>query len=130
RHDLERIRRVLGRSTPAIGGGTSAKQGQALERSWNAGTLPVLLGHPASMGHGLNLQASGDTLVWFGLPWDYDQYDQTIRRLRRQGSVNRRIFNHRILARGTLEHHIMPKALEKKGKVQDALLDALKRRRK
>ena len=93
-------------------------------RDWNAGRIPVGIIHPASAGHGLNLQAGGSTLIWFGLTWSLELYQQTNARLWRQGQKDTVVIHH-ILAKGTMDETVM-KALEKKDKTQSALLDAVK----
>lgn len=126
RHDLERIQKALGVDIPFIGGGTSPKLAKKYEQEWNAGELPVLVGHPQSIGHGVNLQGSdAHNICWYGLTWDLELWEQFIARLRRQGNNAKRIIVHRIIARDTIDHRIV-RMLDKKGKVQDALLDALK----
>lgn len=128
-HDLERILKRLGKKTPVMGGGASMKETARIEAAWNAGDIPVMLGQPQSMGHGLNLQASGDAIIWFSPIWDYEVYDQTIRRLRRQGSKNARIFVTHIIASDTVDLAVLG-ALSHKKKVQNALFDALSTYRK
>lgn len=92
---------------------------------WNAGRIPVAVIHPASAGHGLNLQAGGSTLVWFGLTWSLELYQQTNARLWRQGQRSDTVVIHHIITRGTIDEQIM-KALSEKGKTQAALIDAVK----
>lgn len=124
-HELERIRERLGSEVPAISGGLSAKRAAEIIASWNSGELPLLLGHPAAMGHGLNLQGSNAAHVcWFSTPWDLELYDQTIRRIYRQGNEAKRVFVYHIVARDTIDQTIMF-ALQSKIKVQSALFDAL-----
>ena len=91
---------------------------------WNRGELPVALIHPASAGHGLNLQAGGSTLVWFGLTWSLELYQQTNARLWRQGQKDTVVIHH-IIAAGTIDERIMT-ALRAKDKTQSALIDAVK----
>ena len=93
---------------------------------WNARRLPIGLIHPASAGHGLNLQEGGSILVWFGLPWSLEAYEQTVARLARQGQTET-VSVHRILAAGTVDATIA-KRLESKCTVQEALLQALRER--
>ncbi len=94
-------------------------------RRWNNGELPVALIHPASAGHGLNLQSGGSTLVWFGLTWSLELYQQTNARLWRQGqSANTVVIQH-IITKGTIDEQIM-KALQTKDKTQSALINAVK----
>lgn len=124
-HDRDRLLEVFGKDTPYIGGGVSAKASKAIEQSWNRGEIPVLLGHPAAMGHGLNLQNAGNHVVWYGLTYDYELYDQFIRRVLRQGSKHKRVFVHHIIARDTVDEAKLY-ALRKKKKGQNALLDALR----
>ena len=92
---------------------------------WNAGTIPVGLIHPASAGHGLNLQAGGSTLVWFGLTWSLELYQQTNARLWRQGQQAETVVIHHIITKGTIDEQIVA-ALQQKDKTQAALIDAVK----
>ena len=92
---------------------------------WNNGIIPVGLIHPASAGHGLNLQAGGSTLVWFGLTWSLELYQQTNARLWRQGQKSSTVVIHHIITEDTIDELIL-KALKKKEKTQDALIDAVK----
>ena len=91
---------------------------------WNAGKIPIAIIHPASAGHGLNLQSGGSTLVWFGLTWSLELYQQTNARLHRQGQTETVVIHH-IIAKGTIDEQVMA-ALRKKEKTQDALIDAVK----
>ena len=94
-------------------------------QDWNAGNIPVALIHPASAGHGLNLQAGGNTLVWFGLTWSLELYQQTNARLWRQGQKAGTVIIHHIITEDTIDERIM-NALERKDKTQSALIDAVK----
>lgn len=91
---------------------------------WNEGKIPIALIHPASAGHGLNLQDGGSTLIWFSLTWSLELYQQTNARLNRQGQKNTVVIHH-IITKGTIDENVM-KALNKKTKVQDELIDAVK----
>lgn len=128
-HDLDRLRERLGQDVPYIGGGVSAKRSAELEKAWNAGHLPVLLGHPQAMAHGLNLQEVGHHVAWHSLTWDFELYDQFIRRVLRQGNKSKKVFVHHFMARGTIDE-VMLTALKSKRKGQNALFDALKKLRK
>lgn len=99
------------------------KAGEAVER-WNAGTVPLLLAHPASASMGLNLQAGGSTIVWFGLTWSLEFYQQFCGRLHRQGQTKPVRIVH-IVAEGTIDERVL-QVLGGKDKTQAALLDALK----
>jgi SNF2 family DNA or RNA helicase len=123
-HDLQRIRKLLGTKTPAINGATTDKEAGSLIDQWNKGLLPVLCGHPAAMGHGLNMQGFGSHVCWYSLTWNFELYDQLIRRVWRQGQKNT-VVVHRILARKTVDE-VVAKALKSKKTNQDALLEALK----
>ena len=92
---------------------------------WNQAELPVALIHPASAGHGLNLQAGGSTIIWFGLTWSLELYQQTNARLWRQGQKADSVVISHIIASGTIDERIMA-ALRKKDKTQTALIDAVK----
>ena len=91
---------------------------------WNAGKIPVALIHPASAGHGLNLQEGGSTVVWFGLTWSLELYQQLNARLWRQGQKNTVVIQH-IITRGTHDEDVM-RALEAKDMRQSALIEAVK----
>ena len=92
---------------------------------WNAGKLPVALIHPASAGHGLNLQQGGSILIWFGLTWSLELYQQTVARLWRQGQTSRTVIVQHIVTKGTMDERIL-KALEKKDSSQADLIEAVK----
>lgn len=91
---------------------------------WNAGRIPVAAIHPASAGHGLNLQAGGSVLIWFGLTWSLELYQQTNARLWRQGQEHTVIIEH-IVTEGTIDEQVM-RALKRKDRTQEALINAVK----
>lgn len=93
---------------------------------WNAGEIDVMLAHPASAGHGLNLQDGGNHVVWFGLNWSLELYQQANKRLHRQGQKQKVILHH-LIVQGGADEDVMA-ALEGKAATQDKLLDALKAR--
>lgn len=124
-HDLDRLRAALGKDVPVLGGGTSTVRAKELESLWNQGKLPVLLAHPQAMAHGLNLQEAGHHVCWHTLTWDFELYDQFIRRVLRQGNKAKTIFVHHILAKGTIDELVL-QVLRSKAKGQQALFDALK----
>lgn len=92
---------------------------------WNNGDIPVAVIHPASAGHGLNLQAGGSTLIWFGLTWSLELYQQTNARLWRQGQASGTVVIEHIITKGTIDERIL-KALSLKEVSQNALIDAVK----
>lgn len=92
---------------------------------WNSGSIPVAVIHPASAGHGLNLQAGGSTLIWFGLTWSLELYQQTNARLWRQGQNAGTVVIQHIITKGTIDERIL-KALSLKELTQNALIDAVK----
>lgn len=94
-------------------------------RRWSAGEIPVALIHPASAGHGLNLQSGGSTIVWFGLTWSLELYQQTIARLWRQGQTSKTVVVQHIIADDTIDEQIL-RALKAKDKTQSALIAAVK----
>ena len=95
-------------------------------RDWNEGRIPILLAQPASMGHGLNLQAGGHIIVWYGLNWSLELYQQANARLYRQGQKNGVII-HRLIAKGTVDEDVI-RRLESKDRTQESLLQSLKAR--
>ena len=120
KHDLVRIeQRLKHLKIPYAKLDTS----DSIER-WNKGEVPVMLFHPASSGHGLNLQAGGSTLIWFGLTWSLELYQQTNARLWRQGQKETVVIHH-IICGGTIDEDVMD-ALKRKEKTQSALIDAVK----
>lgn len=116
RHDKERIQERLE--------ARELKSSQDFA-DWNAGKIPVALIHPASAGHGLNLQQGGSILIWFGLTWSLELYQQTVARLWRQGQESRTVIVQHIVTKGTMDERIL-KALEKKDSSQAALIEAVK----
>ena len=121
RHDLEQIRLRLHKLKIPF----SRLDSSESIRRWNAGELPVALIHPASAGHGLNLQSGGSTLVWFGLTWSLELYQQTNARLWRQGQQSDTVVVQHIITKGTIDERIM-KALSEKDTTQAALIEAVK----
>jgi SNF2 family DNA or RNA helicase len=128
-HDLERLLERFP-NTPYIGGGVSGKRGEQIEEAWNKGEIPLLFGHPASIGHGLNLQeSSAHHVAWFTLTWDFELYDQFNRRLRRQGNTAGNMHVYHLVAKDTVEESVYY-ALRRKYRDQKKLLDALKTRKR
>lgn len=118
KHDLEAIKAKIPEARELGGPETIA--------AWNQGTIPVLLAHPASVGYGLNLQDGGHVIVWYGLTWSLELYQQANARLHRQGQT-RPVIVHHLIAEGTVDEQVM-KALRTKDMSQAALLAALKER--
>jgi len=117
RHEVERIKRALPESVLFTGNQIDA---------WNSGEISVLLAHPASAGHGLNLQDGGATIVWFGLTWSLELYQQANARLRRQGQ-KKTVVVHHLVTKGTIDEDVM-QAIAKKEAGQDALMEAVRAR--
>lgn len=129
-HDLARLKALfkaekLG-DVPHIGGGVTGKAGDLLVDQWNAGKLPRLLVHPASMGHGLNMQ-EGDAkhVILHSLIDSYDDYDQLIRRVRRSGNKAKSVTVHRIIAKDTVDEAIVERTVTKEAGQRD-LFDFLR----
>ena len=116
-HDLQRIKQRF--SVREI------KTSQDI-KDWNNGEIPVAVIHPASAGHGLNIQFGGSTIIWFGLTWSLELYQQTNARLWRQGQ-NDTVVIHHIIAKDTIDEDVMA-ALRKKEKIQSALIESVKAR--
>lgn len=121
KHDLERISRRLSELKIPF---EKLDTDKSMSR-WNEGKIPVALIHPASAGHGLNLQQGGSTLVWFGLTWSLELYQQTVARLWRQGQSASTVVIMHIITKGTIDEQIM-RALSEKDNTQSALIDAVK----
>ncbi len=122
--DLARLQRAFPK------GRTLDKDPQTI-RDWNAGKIPVLFAHPASAGHGLNLQDGGNILAFFGHWWDLEQFQQIIERIgptrQAQAGHDRPVFIHHIVAADTMDELVIARR-ESKREVQDILLEAMKRR--
>jgi len=116
KHELEALQRAFPKAV------TLDKKGEAVAR-WNNNEIPLLLAHPASAGHGLNLQDGGSLIVWYGFTWSLELYQQFNARLYRQGQTS--IVRAMHIAVGDVEHKLMT-ALAKKDIVQSELLDVLK----
>lgn len=123
-HDLDRLLKVLGKDTPWIGGGVTPKRAAVIEAAWNAGEIPALLGQPASIAHGLNLQNAGNHVVHHSIVWNFEYWDQFNRRVRRQGSKHKRVYVHLLIARDTIDE-VKLMALNSKYRTQKELFDAL-----
>ena len=121
KHDLTRIIDRLEALSVKYG---KLDSDQSIE-DWNAGRLEVGLIHPASAGHGLNLQSGGNTLVWFGMIWSLELYQQTVARLWRQGQESGTVVVQHIITADSIDERIM-KALHAKGNTQARLIDAVK----
>lgn len=120
-HDLERISQRLQDKKISFEKLDSA---ESMER-WNAGKLPVALIHPASAGHGLNLQEGGSTIIWFGLTWSLELYQQTNGRLWRQGQKDQTVVIHHIITAGSIDEKILT-ALNNKNTTQESIISAVK----
>jgi len=117
-HDRDRILRKFKKLKPR-----NLKTDQDI-KDWNKGKIKLLLMHPASGGHGLNLQKGGDIVVWFGQTWSLELYQQFNARLHRQGQINKVVVHH-IISKGTIDERVV-NALSGKKKGQDSLLEAVK----
>lgn len=118
RHDLDALRRRY----------PKARELKTVDdiRAWNAGQIPLLLVHPQSAGHGLNLQYGGHIVVWYGLTWSLEAYQQTNKRLHRPGQTEPVVLHH-LVARDTVDEDVM-RALEGKAAGQESVLEAVKAR--
>lgn len=116
RHDLERMKKKF----------TDLREIRSSQdiTDWNEGKIAIAAIHPASAGHGLNLQQGGSMLAWFGLTWSLELYQQTNARLWRQGQKDMVIIHH-IVTKGTIDEQVM-RALKRKDRTQVALIDAVK----
>lgn len=121
-HDLARLRERF--PNAAFACDYNMKEFRKLEDAWNRGEIPLLFGHPQSVGHGLNLQESGNHVAWHSMTWDFELYDQFIRRVLRQGNKKKKVFVHHFLMRDTIDE-IMLYSLKSKNKGQQALFTGL-----
>ena len=125
--DRERLRKHFRQSRVLDADPNTIKQ-------WNAGGVPILLAHPASAGHGLNLQEGGNILVDFGIDWNLEHDMQIIERIgplrQKQAGLDRPVFRYRIVARDTIEEWGVLPRLQTKRSVQEILIEAMERRKK
>jgi SNF2 family DNA or RNA helicase len=105
-HDLERLRKVLGKKTPHLGHGVPPTEAARIIDAWNAGDLRALLVQPQSAAHGLNIQHGGRALIWHSLTWSYENYYQLVKRLWRQGQ-EQRVHLYHLIARGTIDEAVL-----------------------
>lgn len=126
-HDRQRILERLG-DVPVLGD-LSPKQFADVVDRFNRGEIPYVLGHPGSMAHGLNLQASCHHMVWYGITWNLEYYDQAIARIYRQGQESERVFIYHIVAKDTKDEDVL-NVLTRKDRDQQNLLRAISDYRK
>lgn len=122
RHDRDRLLKRLAKYKPV------ELKGQKEITAWNKGEIRVMLMHPASGGHGLNLQKGGNIIIWFGQTWSLELYQQFNARLHRQGQ-SRSVIVHHLIAKGTMDVDVM-RAQRRKKEGQEALMQAVKMRMK
>ncbi len=125
KHDLDRLLERLEKTKRRV----RVYQGPQDEDDWNAGKIDVLLAHPASCAYGLNLQAGGRHIVWFGLNWSFELNDQGKCRLWRQGSEFDKVFIHYLVAQGCVDEDVMA-AIRSRADTHEAVMSALKARLK
>jgi SNF2 family DNA or RNA helicase len=121
KHDLDRIKERYKGKVRTFEEGT-----EKIVAAWNRGEIEILCAHPASAGHGLNLQAGGNIMLWYGLPWSLELYQQAVGRLDRQGQQNV-VVNNILVCEGTMDEDVWA-ALNGKKAGQDALMEAIKAR--
>ncbi|MEG1562566.1 MAG: DEAD/DEAH box helicase [Bacteroides sp.] len=119
-HDRDRLIKALANTSLRVRVYSQAKD----EADWNNGDIDVLLAHPASCGYGLNLQQGGHHAIWFGLTWSLEQYEQANKRLHRQGQEHPVVIHH-LIVQGGMDETVI-EALQNKGDMQNALMDALR----
>lgn len=122
KHDLEALKERFKELHPRI-----LDTGRDIEE-WNEGNIRLLLAHPASVGHGLNIQAGGHIIVWYGLTWSLELYQQANARLYRQGQKHAVIIHH-LITKGSIDEDVM-RVLAGKGDMQSALMEAINERRR
>lgn len=122
KHDLEALRKALGKNIPYIGSGVSPKISKELEFKWNKGKLPVLLGHPDSMAHGLNLQDKGNDVCFFSLTSNLELYLQFYKRIYRQGVNGNKVRVHHLVAKNTIDEAFLARLGERESQQLDLRL--------
>ena len=122
-HDLITLQAAFPKAV-VINSKTTSKQAAKIERDWNAGKIPLLLAQPASVAHGLNFQKAGGDVAWYSLVYDFELYDQFIKRLWRQGAIDK-VMVHFLMTRGTIDEAIFEKLMGKKV-VQDDFYEVMR----
>jgi hypothetical protein len=122
-HELDRLQKRFP-DAPYLGGGVTPRRFKEIEAAWNRGDVPVLLAQPQSAALGINLQQTEAAVIFHSIPWALDMHDQFIGRVWRQGQKHR-VVCHYVVAKDTVDEVVM-KALSRKERTQNALLDALK----
>lgn len=117
KHDLEKIKKAFPEAVQL--------KDSSHEDAWNRGEIKMLLAHPASAGHGLNLQYGGNTVIWYGLTWNLEYYQQFNKRLHRQGQKNT-VKNIHLITKGCLDEKVLFFALSSKAKTQKDLIEYLR----
>ena len=125
-HDLQRIQERFGKYSPDKPSGVRELKTASDMEDWNQGRIPIAVTQPASTGHGLNLQHGGSTIIWFGLNWSLELYEQANARLWRQGQKDSVVVHH-LIVKGTMDEQVM-RALHDKAADQNALMAAVKAR--
>ena len=120
KHDRDRILRATAKSGLRV----RVYRGSQDADDWNAHKIDLLLAHPASTAYGLNLQDGGNHIIWFGLNWSLELYQQANKRLHRQGQKNR-VFIHNLVVQGSMDEDVLD-ALQGKSTTQESLLKALR----
>jgi SNF2 family DNA or RNA helicase len=125
-HEVDAIRNYLGdKGIPYLGGGVSVNESNRIVDDWNAGKIPVLLAHPTSVAHGLNLQAGGNAVCWFALTWNLEEFDQFNARVYRQGQTKPVTF-HYIVVADSIDDNVL-NGLRAKDRTQKSLMQSLKK---
>jgi len=129
RHELERFKTLFGKrfgkEMRVMGSGVSEKEEAKIETEWNRGNVPVLFGHPQSIGRGMNLQGSSAyNILWFTPTYNFELWDQYTRRLRRQGNTAKRLINHTFVVPNTVDM-VALRSLARKDKTQNSFFEAI-----
>lgn len=129
RFSLEKLQKKFGKDIAFIGGKTKDSDAELYKKQWFEGKLQLLFAHPQAVAHGLNLQEWGKSwpkhVCWYDPTWDYELYDQFIRRVRRRGNKQKQVYVHLILAKDTIDDKILA-VLDGKRRTQNMLYDALR----
>lgn len=128
RHDFAALQDLLGVDVPHIGRGVKPEKALELELQWNQGLLPVLIVHPSTVAHGLNLQESGNDICWFSLTWNLEEYQQLIARIYRQGVTGGEVRVHHLICNNTIDQAMLMR-LGERAKQQQDLRKAIKKYR-